>query len=557
MLTELHIENIAIIESAGIEFADGLNVLSGETGSGKSIIIDALSAVLGERTSKDLIRTGEDRATVSALFVNVSDDVEAALAELGLTPSEDRTLLVQRVISLEGRSSCRINGEPATVSMLKTLGKELISIHGQHDSQHLLNPEVHYRYLDALGGLAPVYEDYLGKYQEYVGLDRKFRSLQKNEEESARRMDFLKYEIKEIEDANVVSGEYETLNERRSFFRNSEKIVKKLENALDALTDGDLNSGAVSQALSAAHDLELPAKHLTEAEQLSRTVSDAAYALQDAREQLKELIYNYAFDPTEQSEVEDRMSLLFKLRSKYGADEDAVLAHLEEDRAELASLQNADSDRKELEELLEVKKDLLLAAAEKLRTERKQIANEFERKVGEELAFLDMPHARLSTSFTPCRLSPVGSDDIEFLIAPNPGEDPKPLAKIASGGELSRIMLAIQNVLSEKGNVQTLIFDEIDTGVSGSAAEKIAIKLHSAAGNHQVICITHSAQVAAYADHHFNISKEVRSGKTYTNVLPLDTEGRVHEIARIIGGVNITDLQVENARDMLQRAHQA
>ena len=557
MLLSLKIENIAIIESAEISFSDGLNVMSGETGSGKSIIIDSLSAVLGERTSKDLIRTGEKQASVTALFDGVSPEVETFMASLGLTVPEDHSILIQRTISIEGRSSRRINGSPATVSMLKELGRELIGIHGQHDSQNLLNPETHYRFLDALGGLDPVYNDYFSKYREYVELYRRFKKLQNNEEENARRIDFLKFEIQEIENADIHVGELRELQDRRDFFRNSEKVTRGLENAIAVLSDIDDEDGAVTRLFNAAQSLRTPAQHLTEAQEIEAKLSESAYAVQDIREQLKDALYNSAYDPSEQTQVDERLNDLFKLRSKYGETEQDILTYLENSRAELELLENSDSSRAELENLLEQKKTGLLEAAEKLSLARHKTAEEFEKKVGEELRFLDMPYAVISTSFTHCRLNPAGSDVIEFLISPNPGEEPKPLAKIASGGELSRIMLAIQNVLAERGNAATLIFDEIDTGVSGSAAEKIAIKLHQVSKKHQVICITHSAQVASYADTHFYISKAVRDGKTYTCVEPLDYEGRVHEVARIFSGVNITELQLQSAREMLETAEKS
>ena len=557
MLSSLNIENIAIIEAAGISFAPGLNVLSGETGAGKSIIIDALSAVLGERTSKDLIRTGEKSAKVTAVFQNLDRDVLSALAELDLPTPEDNSLLIQRTINLDGRNVCKVNGNPVTVSMLKSLGKTLISIHGQHDSQNLLNPEYHYKYLDALGGLEPLHQEYLTEYNGYSTLYRQYKQLTRGEEERAQRIAFLQFEIQEIEAAEVKPGEYDDLLERRSMYRNSEKIIANLNAALGALTDADDFNGAVSLTFDAAHQLEDAAKHYTAIDALSTELSELAYNLQNMREEVQNALYDCEYDPAQQAVVEDRIALLHILMNKYGATEEAVLDYLAKEQEELQMLLGAGSSREELEAELERRKATLLDVANRLSLARKHAASEFEVRVKHELEFLDMPNVEINTSFTRCKLNPVGSDIIEFLISPNLGEALKPLAKIASGGELSRIMLAIQNVLSRNGNVDTMIFDEIDTGVSGSAAEKIAIKLHQVAREHQVLCITHSAQVAAYADEQFKISKKVEAGKTFTEVEPLDEEGRVEELARILGGVHVTDLQRASAKELMNHAKNA
>lgn len=554
MLSSLKIENIAIIESAEIEFSDGLNVLSGETGAGKSIIIDAISSVLGERTSKDLIRTGASRAKVTALFEGVSPEVEQTLKELDLDPSEDQSLLITRTLQKDGRNVCRVNGSPVTVTILRQIGKQLISIHGQHDSQNLLNSEYHYKYLDSLGGLEPLYEDYYGKYSEYLNLYRKYRELQKNAEDTAARADFLRFEVQEIENAHIRVGEMEELSRKRDLFRNSEKVILGLEKALAALSDSEEISGAVSRLFDASSALEQTAKYLPEIEDTAGKITEAAYTMQDAQETLKDAIYNANYDAQEQAGVEDRLAQLQKLRSKYGPTEEDILAYYEREKKELYNLEHRQETTAELEGELETKQSALLDAAKALSRARKDTAKQFEEKVGEELRFLNMPNVVISTSFTPCKLNSTGSDVIEFLISTNPGEALKPLSKIASGGELSRIMLAIQNVLSEKGNVQTMIFDEIDTGVSGSEAERIAKKLHSVSEKHQVLCVTHSAQVASYADAHYKISKEVVDGMTYTRVRKLDHEGRVLELARIIGGEKITDLQKKSAEEMLTRA---
>ncbi len=554
MLNYLSIDNIAIIESARIELTDGLNVLSGETGAGKSIIIDALSAVLGERTSKELIRTDASSAKVVAQFSKVSPDIKAVLAELELPETEDDTLLISRTINLDGRNVCKVNDTPVTVATLKKLGKNLISIHGQHDSQNLLNPEYHYKYLDALGGLEPEYSAYLKEYEGYSSLYRQFKQLESSVEERNRRIEYLQFEIKELEDAGITLGEYDKLLEQREGFRNSEKIISGFQKALSALSDGEEYSGAVTLGFAAANALEAPAKFGEEAAGLLARMNEAAYNLQDLKTGIENALYNANYSPEQQNMVEERIHFLHQLQSKYGATEEDMLSYLENAKEELDSLQHLSSNREEVLAELERRKETLLQAANTLHLARVHTASEFEVKVREELKFLDMPNVELSTSFEHCKLNPTGSDVIEFLISPNPGEALKPLAKIASGGELSRIMLAIQNVLSDKGNVATMIFDEIDTGVSGSAAEKIGIKLHEVAKKHQVICVTHSAQVASYAESHFKISKDVVGGKTYTKVDLLEEDGRVEELARIMGGVEITDLLRTTAKELLEHA---
>ncbi len=558
MLSELNIQNIAVIESADISFADGFNVLSGETGAGKSIIVDSLSAVLGERTSRELIRTGADSARVSALFTGLPKEVYDLLEELGLDRADGEDLSVSRTIFAEGRNNCRINGAPVSVAMLKRLGSLLISIHGQHDSQTLLDPEAHYRYLDEMGDYGDLLKTYREHYDEFVTLYRRYKQLSTDEETLLRRIDFLKFEILQIEAANVRVGEYEELMERRTFFRDSEKIIKGLDRAVQALTDGEETSGAVSLAFDALSDLKVPAMHLDDVETARTQLSDAAYALQSVRDTLKDALDACQYDPAEQDLVEDRIAELNKLRSRFGATEEEILKKLEEEKAELKSIEVSDADRKELETVLEEKKNVLLEDANALTAARKETATAFEQAVKRELEFLNMPHVELGTSFERCKLSPAGADVIEFLISPNPGEALKPLSKIASGGELARIMLAIQNVLSKDGNVGTMIFDEIDTGVSGSAAERIARKLQEVSKDRQVLCITHSPQVAAFADAHFLIEKSVENGKTYTRVTPLDRSGREAEIARIIGGEQVSELQLQNAAEMLdfaQRFH--
>lgn len=554
MLENLRIENIAIIESATIDFGNGLNVMSGETGAGKSIIIDAISAILGERTSKELIRTGTDKAQVTALFSDITPDVKKQLYHLGIPLSDDDTLHISRIISLDGRNSCKVNGSAVTVSMLKALGKDLISIHGQHDSQNLLNPEYHYKYLDALAQNENLYLDYLEKYSAYSNLYKKFKAMSQNEEEKEKRIEFLKHEIDEIESAGVRVGEYDELCEKRDLFRNSEKVIGGLKDALMILSDGDETTGVVNAMFDASKSVEKSAAHYEPAAKLSSEMMELTYQLEEKKNELERTLYELSFDPSKLAEIEERISFLFKLKGKYGESEEEILEYLENSKNELDTLINLNLSQDEIIAKLEKDKEILLDVAEKLSLSRKHAASEFEIHVKHELTFLDMPNVEISVNFERTKLNPTGSDNIEFLISPNPGEALKPLAKIASGGELSRIMLAIQNVLSKNNNVGTMIFDEIDTGVSGSAAEKIAKVLKNVGKKSQVICITHSAQVAAYADTHFVVEKKVQNEKTYTYVTPLDGDGRVEEVARIIGGVNITELQIKSAREMIESA---
>lgn len=554
MLTNLRIENIAIIESATIDFGNGLNVMSGETGAGKSIIVDAISAILGERTSKELIRTGAEKAQVTALFEDITPNVTKLLYFLGVPVNDDKALHISRTISLDGRNSCKVNGCAVTVTMLKQLGKELISIHGQHDSQNLLNPECHYKYLDALADNEDLYNDYLEKYSAYSNLYKKFKALSQNEEEKQKRIEFLQYEINEIESAGVRIGEYDELCEKRELFRNSEKVIGGLKDALSILTDGDETTGVVNAMFDASKSVEKSAAHYEPALKLSQEMTELTYQLEEKKNEIEKTLYELSFDPEKLSEIEERISFLFKLKGKYGESEEEILEYLQNSKDELETLINLNLSQDEIIAKLEKDKEILLEAADKLSLSRKHAASEFEVHVKHELTFLDMPNVEISVNFERTKLNTTGSDNIEFLISPNPGEALKPLAKIASGGELSRIMLAIQNVLSANDNVGTMIFDEIDTGVSGSAAEKIAKVLKSVGTKGQVICITHSAQVASYADNHFVVEKKVQNEKTYTYVTPLDRDGRINEVARIIGGVNITELQIKSATEMIDSA---
>lgn len=550
MLTSLKIENVAIIESAAIEFGCGLNVLTGETGAGKSIVIDSINAILGERTSRDIIRTGAQSAKVYAVFEDVNERVRNFLDENGID-CEDGVLIINRTLSREGKNVCRINGAPVTVSMLREIGGELIDIHGQHDNQSLLSPEKHCGFVDSFAGNADLIADYREKYGRLCEIRSKLKKLTTDESSKSQRIDFLTYQIDELEKAEITIGERDELKARKSLINNSQKVIESLNIAYEALkADGagiDMITDAESEIANASAYMET----LGEA---SEKITDIRYELEDIAETVRDAMTEVDFDPSELEDIDERLDLLYRLSKKYGDTEEEMLEYLEKARAELDNIAFSEERVKELqkqekEALAETK-----TAACKLTESRKTAGEKLSNAICSELEFLDMPNVRFVVKCNDIGLTENGKDEIEFLISANAGEEPKPLAKIASGGELSRIMLAIKNVLAETDGVDTMIFDEIDTGVSGRAAQKIAMKLRSASKGRQVICVTHLAQIAAQGDVHLYISKSVSDGKTYTNIKSLIEEERVAEIARIMGGMEITKLQLESAREILANA---
>lgn len=550
MLTSLKIENVAIIESAAIEFGCGLNVLTGETGAGKSIVIDSINAILGERTSRDIIRTGAQSAKVYAVFEDVNERVRNFLDENGID-CEDGVLIINRTLSREGKNVCRINGAPVTVSMLREIGGELIDIHGQHDNQSLLSPEKHCGFVDSFAGNADLFADYREKYGRLCEIRSKLKKLTTDESSKSQRIDFLTYQIDELEKAEITIGERDELKARKSLINNSQKVIESLNIAYEALkADGagiDMITDAESEIANASAYMET----LGEA---SEKITDIRYELEDIAETVRDAMTEVDFDPSELEDIDERLDLLYRLSKKYGDTEEEMLEYLEKARAELDNIAFSEERVKELQK--QEKEDLAETetAACKLTESRKTAGEKLSNAICSELEFLDMPNVRFVVKCSDIGLTENGKDEIEFLISANAGEEPKPLAKIASGGELSRIMLAIKNVLAETDGVDTMIFDEIDTGVSGRAAQKIAMKLRSASKGRQVICVTHLAQIAAQGDVHLYISKSVSDGKTYTNIKSLIEEERVAEIARIMGGMEITKLQLESAREMLANA---
>lgn len=550
MLAQLFINNIAVIERASIELDQGFTVLTGETGAGKSIIIDAIHAVLGERTSKELVRTGTDTASVSALFVDLDKDTLKALDEMSIPREEDNSLLIQREIRLEGRSLCKLNGVPATVSMLRELGTRLISIHGQHESYELLSPEVHMTYVDSFGGLEKLLEEYQESYRKLRRIQQKLESFNTDEGEKARRLDLLRYQIDELEAADIQPGEREELTRQRDAMRNSEKIAASLEIVRDLLIGDENANGLLSGVSQAVSEMERAAEFLPDAEEPTQKLRDAKYLLEDVDSALQSM--GVEFDPALQETVEDRLDLLYRLSLKYGDTEEKMLAFLENAQKEIHEIEFSDEARAELESQYEAEKKQAITLAKQLSERRKAAGKTFVEMVKQELGFLNMPGIEFLVETERVPLYAMGCDKMQFLVSANKGEPPKPMSKIASGGELSRIMLAIKTVLSGKDKVETLIFDEVDTGISGAAANKVGQKLKQVSQNRQVLCITHLAQIAALADNHFQISKHVEKERTFTDVKLLDFEGRKQELARIIGGENVTDLQLKMAEEMLK-----
>lgn len=552
MLVGLKIDNIAVIEKAEIQFDKGLNVLTGETGAGKSIIIDSINAVLGERTSRELIRTGADEASVYAEFSDIGDEIERILDDAGIEKMSDKTLTLSRRLSNSGRNTCRVNGCAVTVSVLKEIGSGLINIHGQHDNQSLLSPEKHCGFIDKLAENESLIADYRNVFYELVAVKKELDALYDTRDEKASRLDYLTFQIDEITAADVKIGEREALSKEKTLLSNSSKVIKALDRAYAALSCED---GILAGLEDCATDVETAAKYYEEAAETASGIRGTAYELADFSAELRSLKDRFDYNPSRLSEIDERLDFLYRLSMKYGAQESDILDYLEKITAEKADIEISDEKIGELEERLYALSDKIKILSARLTDSRMKAARTFEKEVKAELEFLDMPKVTFVVDRKPTAMTSRGADAIEFLLSANPGQEPKPIAKTASGGELSRIMLAIKNVLSDKDEIDTLIFDEVDAGVSGSAAEKIALKLHSVSKGRQVICVTHLARIAAQADKHMKITKSVRDSKTFTEITPLDYEQRAVEIARITAGDNITALQLESAKEMLNTTH--
>ena len=549
MLRLLHIENIAVIERADILFEPGFNVMTGETGAGKSIVIDAISAILGERAYRDMIRTGMQKASVRAIFEDVAQ--YPWFAENGV-PYESETT-VQREIYLDGKNVCRVNGIPVTVSVLRQLGIQLINIHGQHDSASLFDENYHLSFLDSFACNEALLENYGEKYRNVVSLQREIQRLSMDESEKLRRMETLRYQIEEISRADLKAGEDETLEARRKMLQNSEKLSEGLQDAAVCL-DGDEDSqGAAALLSEAERALARISRYDDSLSQLHDTASDLMYQIQDVAEQLRDRLYQLSYSADELEQIEDRLDTIHRLRRKYGATCEDILAFLASAQAELDEMEFSGDRLEQLKGKLERAQKDAWEAAYELREARKQASERLTARILEELSQLDMKKVRFSCEFSETELTPAGADAVAFYMSANLGEALKPLNKVASGGELARIMLALKNVLAEKDHVPTLIFDEVDTGVSGRAAQRVAEKLHQVSKSKQVLCVTHLPQLAALADTHLLIAKGERDGRTFTTVEPLDLEGRKAELARIIGGANITETTLKTAEEMLRQ----
>lgn len=556
MLQSLHIENVAVIEKADIVFERGLTVLTGETGAGKSIVIDAINAVLGERITRDVVRNGADKAFISAVFDELSPAVTAVLTEQGFEPEEDGTLLIQRSLTADGKGNCRLNGRPATVSVLRQIGRTLVNIHGQHENQVLLQPESHVGYLDKLGKLEVVRGRYEEAYHGYCRIRRAIKAMQMDENEKAYRTAQLKGAIEAIDAAALHSGEEEDLLSRRELARHAGRLSKQLTAVRRAMEgDGENVAGALEQTAAAVAALQTAGEVSPMLAELAIRLQSALYDLQACAEEAADAAAGLNFDEAEQTALEDRLALIQQLCRRYGGDEAAVLAKREEMATELAAIENNDDCLAELERQSDAAKLATVAAARELTAARQQAARRFEKDVQAQLRFLDMPHVTLQVFMEPTALTVTGGDKVEFLLSSNPGEPPKPLARTASGGELSRIMLALKRVLADVDEIGTLVFDEVDSGISGRAASKVGTLLRQIAGGRQVLCVTHLAQMAACGHAHLLVSKQVAEGRTYTNVENLSEEQRLEELARIIGG-EVTEVTLSTAKELRARAVQ-
>ena len=551
MLSVLHIENIAVIEQAEILFEGGFNVLTGETGAGKSIVIDAISAILGERTYRDVIRTGANRAFVSAIFTNIPQYDWFSENQVEFDPQE---LQVQREIYADGRNVCRVNGRPVSVASLKKLGGRLINIHRQHDSQQLFDEENHLTYLDAFARDEQELEAYQQAFSAMQSVQREIQKLSMDESEKLRLVETLTFQIEEIRAANLVSGEEEQLKERRKVLQNAEKLSDALRMADEALYGGDSSDGAAGLLSNAEHALSRVSTISADMQTLHQKISDLMYSVQDAADELRAMRDDLSYSEGELEEIEERLDAIHKLKRKYGASVEDVLAYLADSEQRLDEIEFA-SDRIETlkKREAELQKETI-RQGEILREKRLSAAQAMESRICDELRQLDMPKIRFVCEFTPQQPMQTGLDSVRFLMSANVGENLKPLSKVASGGELARIMLAMKQVLAQQDGVPTLIFDEVDAGVSGRAAQKVAYKLWTVSKGRQVLCVTHLPQIAAMADAEYTVEKRVENERTYTSVLHLDESGRKQELARLIGGSMITETTLAGAAELLRLA---
>ena len=555
MLKSLHIENIAVIERSDIEFSSGFNVLTGETGAGKSIVIDSINAVLGERTSRELIRAGCDTAEVSAVFGELDNATAAALSDIGVVPDDDGNIVIRRRLSAAGKGLIKLNDRPVTATELKEVGRHLVNIHGQHDNQALLDPERHLDYVDAVADDDPIKGKYYAEFREINKIRKELAAVQTDEDEKRRRVDLLKYSINELESAGIKPGEYDKLRRKLEIARNYQKTAEALARAYSALKGDDELDGAVSllsgaeKALSSLRDEEWDKR--------ASVLSSAASAAEDVSAAIYDFLENAEYSDIDPDEINARLDTLDKLMLKYGGGEWELLKALDKAREELNDIEFSDKKAAEMSELLDSSVERLVALGEELTEVRKKAAAAFEKQVCDILSYLNMPDVRFTVQFAKGRYTKRGCDTAEFMISANRGESIKPLSKIASGGELSRVMLAIKSVLLGRDPVGTMIFDEIDTGISGYTAGKVGTQLKRVAENRQVICVTHLAQIAAMGDTHLLIEKKAEGDRTFTSVSPLSYEDRINEIARIMSGAQMTENLYNSAKELLDRSKQS
>ena len=548
MLNLLHIENIAVIEEADIQFGSGFNVLTGETGAGKSIVIDAISAILGERTYRDVIRTGTAKACVSAVFSQIPKLSWFEDHQIEFDPDE---LLIQREVHADGKNVCRVNGRPVTVAILKKLGTDLVSIHGQHDSQQLFDEDNHLLYLDLFAQNSSEFQTYTELFANVEQIRHEIKRLSMDEGEKLRRVETLQFQINEIERADLKTGEDEVLENRRKVLQNSEKLMGGLADAVSALYGDDDSDGAAGLLSEADRSLSKITRFDDSLQEIYQRLSDLVYAVQDVSDELRDKMEELSYSGDELEQIESRLDVIHRLRRKYGSNVEEILHYLETAKLELEDIEFAGDRIEQLKKQLNKQEISAMEAGLHLRESRKTAAVDLEHRLSMELAALDMPKAQFVCQFEEQPMSSNGIDQVRFLMTANIGEALKPMSKVASGGELARIMLAIKNVLAEQDRIGTLIFDEVDAGVSGRAAQKVAEKLRAVSNGKQVLCVTHLPQIAAAANRHLLIAKSEHDGRTFTSVRPLDLEGRKREIARIIGGAEITATTLQSAEEML------
>lgn len=554
MLSEIYIENIAVIEKVNVSFNKGFNVFTGETGAGKSIIIDAINAVLGQRTSKELIRTGAEKAVVSAVFTDLSDENIKSLEELGFSVDEDGLLILHRELFLSGKNICKVNGVPVNVGTLRELSKILITIQGQHETYELMSPDLHIQYIDFAGHLNDKLSEYREVYRRFKEAEKKLSKNNESESDRLRQIDILRYQIDELTDANLKEGETETLEARKKVLLSSGKIKECLFSAKNALGGDDDFIGAVSLLKEAFYALNDASQYQDELSPIAKRLGEAYYELDDIYLEISNRD-DFSTDIEQESElIEERLDLIYRLGRKYGHNISDMLKTLDQSQKELSYLESYEYNMEQLEKEYNKQKEIAVSLAESLSKERKKVAKRLVEDIKAQLIFLDMPNVDLCFNIEKVQLNDNGCDKIEMLISPNAGEALKPVSKIASGGELSRIMLAIKNVLSKGERVGAMIFDEIDTGISGSAAQKVGLKLKETSGDKQIICITHQTQIAALANSHYLIEKQVINDRSYTKVTELDFDMRVRELARIMGGANVSELTLKHAEEMLKNA---